>query len=90
MKWVEIGFKLAPLIVGAVHAVEKLVKGAKGKEKQDAAVDLAGTMLQAIEGVASKDLLDDQKVQNAVRDAIDALVKVQNVIADVKGVKVTK
>ena len=81
MPWITLGLKLAPLIVGAVHAVERLVKGAKGKEKQDAAVDLIATMLAAIEGAAGKDLLDDAAVQDAVRKTIDAVVSLQNILA---------
>lgn len=87
MKWLEIGMKLAPLVVAAVNGVERIVKNASGKEKQDAAVDLVGSMLEAIEGLASKDLLNDVQVQLALRNAIDAVVALQNTIAAVKLLK---
>ena len=81
MQWVMLGMKLAPLIIGAVQAVEKLFKGSHGKDKQDAAVDLSRVMLGVIEGTAGRDLLDDAVVQEAVRKTIDAIVAMQNVIA---------
>lgn len=81
MKWISLAFRVAPLVVGAVHAVERIVKGAKGKEKQDAAVDFLMTVLAGVETGLSKDLLNDAKVQAAIRSAIDAIVSVENVIA---------
>lgn len=83
MKWIEVGFKILPLILTAVTQVEKFVKG-KGKEKQDAAVDMVKAMLEAIEGAAGKDLLDDADVQKATRAAIDAIVALENVLAKKK------
>ena len=85
MPWVLIGLKLAPLIIGAVHAVERLLTSKHGKDKQDAAVDMIDAMLAAIEGSAGRDLLDDAAVQVAVRAVIDATVKLQNIIASRKG-----
>ena len=87
MKWIEIGFRIGPLIIAAVQGVERIVRGAKGKDKQDEAMALVGTMLEAIEGITSKDLLDDVEVQRAVRAAMDAIVNVQNVIAAVRQVR---
>jgi len=81
MGWVTIGLKLAPLIIGAVQAVERLVRSAHGKDKQDAAVDMIGAMLAAIEGSAGRDILNDAEVQLATRKVIDAVVALQNVIA---------
>ena len=80
MKWVSIGLRIAPLIVTAIEAVERLVKG-KGREKQDAAVAAIAAALEAIEAGAGRDLLDDAEVEAAMRAAIDAVVAVQNVIA---------
>ena len=81
MGWLVIGFKLVPLIIGAVQAVERLVSGAKGKDKQDAAVDMVGAMLATIEGATGRELLDDAAVQEATRQVIDAVVALQNCIA---------
>lgn len=86
MKWVEIGFRALPYVIAAVNAVEKFVAG-KGQAKQDAAVDMVKTMLQAAEGTAGKDLLNDPDVERATRHAIDAVVALQNTIAAVKASK---
>lgn len=80
--WLTVGLKLLPLIVSAVNAVERIVKGgAHGKDKQDAAVDLVTTMVESIEGLVNKDLLDDAQVQVALRATIDAIVAMQNAMA---------
>ena len=88
MKWIEIGFKFLPYVVGAVTAVERLfekrddeTKEEKSKRKQNAAIDAIGAMLAAVEGGLSKDLLDNNAVKQALRDLIDAYVSLQNVIA---------
>ena len=86
MKWLELGFKFIPLVVAAVNGIERIFKG-HGKEKQDAAVELAASLLRDIEGITAKDLLEDAEVQKALRNAIDAIVAVQNVIASVKAAK---
>jgi hypothetical protein len=84
LKWVERGFTLVPLIIGAVNAIENLVTGLRGSKKQDAAVDFTRSILISVEGLAGKDLIDDVKVQAAVRTLIDAAVAVQNAVASAK------
>lgn len=79
--------KMIPLIITAVTAVEKLVTDKKGKEKQDAAVDMVRTLLPLIEGTIGKDLLDDVQVQTAVRSAIDAIVALEKTVESVKKAK---
>jgi hypothetical protein len=81
LKWIGIGFKLVPLILGAIHAVEKFIKGIKGTEKQDAALAFATDVLAFAEGATGKDLLDDARMQEALRALIDAYVAVQNIAA---------
>ena len=81
MQWILLGTKLVPLIIMAVQAVEKLVKAEKGPAKQDAAVDLVGTWLAALEAGLDRDVLDDADVQAGVRAVIDAYVHLQNVVA---------
>lgn len=88
--WIGVGMKIVSLIPVVVQAVESLKKGFSGKEKEDAAVEFAGTMLEASEFVADKDLLNDPEVAQAVRGAIAAYVNVQNVVAAVKAAKVKK
>lgn len=79
--WIERGVRLFPLIVAAVHAVERLVTGSRGSAKQDAAVDAVRAMLAAIEAGIDRNLLDDADVERAVRATIDAYVALQNIIA---------
>ena len=76
--------KLVPVIVAAVQAVETLLTNKKGKEKQDAAVDMVRTLLPLVEGYVGQDLLDDAQVQLAVRAAIDAVVALQNTVDAVR------
>ncbi len=82
-KWITLGLKLYPLIAMAVSVVEK-VAHAKGKDKQDAAVEAVGVGLEVLEAGLGKDLLDNAEVQLALRGAIDAYVHLQNVVAKAK------
>ena len=84
MKWITLGMKLFPYIVMAVQSVEKLAGAKKGKAKQDAAIEVLGTGLAALEVGLEKDLVDNAEVNAAARAAIDAYVQLQNVIAKVR------
>lgn len=77
------GLRLIPLIVTAITSVEHLIGAKKGKEKQDAAVGLVAQFIPILESTISKDVVDDAKVQDAMRSVIDAAVKLMNVAADV-------
>lgn len=81
MKWIQWGLKIYPLIIGAVHAVEKIAGAAKGKEKQDAAVEAVGAMIEAIELSVSKEILNEAEFQVLLRRIIDDYVAIQNFIA---------
>ena len=76
-------FKLLPLITMAISAVETL-SGKKGKEKQDAAIDLIGQFVPLAEAQVGHDLLNEAAVQDAIRKVIDAKVALMNVIRDVQ------
>lgn len=80
MQWLSIGLRVIPFIFAAVTAVEKFVKGT-GQEKQTAAVEMVAALLESAEGVSGKELLDDEAVKQAAKEAIDAIVALQNVIA---------
>lgn len=80
MNWLSVGLKALPLILGAIGAVERFVKG-KGREKQEAAIAMVQDMLAATEGVTGKELLEDASVAEAARKVVDAIVAFQNVIA---------
>jgi hypothetical protein len=82
--WLGIGMKLLPYIVEAVRWVEKFIT-TKGQYKQDAAIYMVKSILGVAEVGADRDLLNDEKVEEATRKVIDAVVALQNVIEDVRG-----
>ena len=84
MGWISLGLKLLPYIVEAVQWVEKFVT-AKGQYKQDAAVYMVKATLGLVEHGTGKDLLDDDDVEKATREVIDAVVALQNMIANKRG-----
>jgi hypothetical protein len=87
MKWLSFVIKVAPLVMAAVHAVERVVIGAKGKDKQEAAVEIVRTLIASTETIAGRDLLNDAAVEAALRAAIDAVVALENAIANAKAAK---
>jgi hypothetical protein len=86
MKWITLGTRLIPYIVMAVQAVEQLATTKKSQEKQDAAVDILGAGLGALEVGLDRELLDNDDVQDALRTTINAVVKLQNVVAQARAV----
>lgn len=80
-KFVEIGLRIAPLVISAVDAVENLFDG-KGQDKEEEALRLAGLSIRAIESIMDKDVLHDPSVQEAARNLIRAYVAFQNAIAN--------
>jgi len=84
MAWLTVGLRLLPLIITAIQQVERLVTAATGKDKQEAAVNLVRDVLPLIEGAMDADLIDDEKVNKAVRKVIDAVVALQNAIDSIK------
>lgn len=81
--WIGVATKLLPVIISAVGTVEKIAVGIKGKDKQDAAVEIVRDVLPLVEASAGRDLVNDGAVQEAIRKVIDAQVALQNVIRDV-------
>jgi hypothetical protein len=88
MKWVEAAIKLLPLVAGAINSVQKLFEGKSGKDKQDAAVEIIGQMIQALEISIDKELLDVPEFQVLLRKLIDDSVEIQNFIAKWKANRV--
>lgn len=84
MAWMTLAAKLVPVVVAAITAVERLMTAGKGKEKQDAAVEIVGDLIPLVEASINNDLLNDDDVQDAIRKIIDAVVALQNVIRDVE------
>jgi len=84
MGWLTLGFKLVPLILAAVNAVERLVVTKNGKDKQNAAIDMVGDLMPLIESSIGREIVNESSVQDAMRKVIDAVVALQNVISDVR------
>lgn len=76
--------KLIPMIIGAVHAVEKIGSMSKGKEKQDAAVEAIVAMIAASEIAIDSELINEESFRDLIRVAIDNYVAIQNYIAERK------
>lgn len=86
MQWVTLGFKLVPLVIAAVQAVERLIKGdKKGAEKHAEVVQMIRDYLAGLEGALVRDLLNDENVAKMVDNLIAAAVALQNAIAAYKG-----
>lgn len=86
MRWVELGFKLIPLVIAAVQSVERLIKGEKkGAEKHAEVVQMIRDYLTGLEGVLGRDLLNDENIARLVDELINAAVALQNALAAYKG-----
>ena len=81
MGWLARGMKLLPYIVEAVNWVEKFVTE-KGQRKQDAAVYMVKSTLNLVEAGANRNILDDDQIEAATRSVIDAVVHLQNLVAE--------
>jgi hypothetical protein len=80
-RWILRGVRLVPALIHAMVAVELLQTTAPGPEKRRAALELAQRLLAITEGVADRDLLDDEAVVEAAGRVIDAIATLQKVIA---------
>lgn len=67
--------------VSTVEAIARQIPGLKGKQKQDAVVELVRQTLATSEGFTGSDLADDADVEKATRGVIDAVVALHNIIA---------
>jgi hypothetical protein len=80
----RIGLSVLNTIIPGVSVVEGIARqipGLRGKEKQDAVVELVKQTLATSEQFASKDLANDAEVERATRGVIDAVVALQNILA---------
>ena len=66
------------MIIGAVHAVESIAGAKKGKDKQDAAVDAIGAMIQSVEITFGTEILNVPEFNALLRRMIDDYVALQN------------
>jgi hypothetical protein len=79
MGFLQATLKIVPFVVEAVQWVERFVRR-KGREKQDAALQMILSMLSVAEHAKEVDLLDDEEVEAATRKVIDAIVALENLL----------
>lgn len=82
-RWVGMAFAVVKAVVPGVAQIESVAKAfpnLKGKDKQNAVVELVKASLNAAEFITDKDLLNDPEVEKATRAVIDAVVAFQNVV----------
>jgi len=79
MGFLQATLKIVPFVVEAVQWVERFVRR-KGREKQDAALQVILSMLSVAEHAKEVDLLDDEEVEAATRKVIDAIVALENLL----------
>lgn len=88
-KWLKAVVTIAGAVVPGVAQVEAIAKAIptlKGKQKQDAVVELVKTGLQSAEELSGHDLANDAEVIDATRAVIDAevaLMKAKDALAAV-------
>jgi hypothetical protein len=72
--------KILPLIPGVVKIVERIFKGQNkaGPEKRVAAVGIILLLINLIEGVSGKDLVDDVPFAEAIGQIVDGVVAALN------------
>ena len=77
MNWTRLALNIPTIINVAVTAVEH-IKGAKGKEKQEAVLNTVKIGLKTSESVSGKDWMNDRSLDALVRAYIDSKVALQN------------
>ena len=87
-KWLDIGIRFIPYVGGIMQAAEA-IKDAKGAEKAEAVKRAVTVGLEATEFALDKDLLLNDKVQEAIDRYRDAYVNLQNAIAATKASRVS-
>ena len=77
-----------PALGAAIGTIEQAVPDLAGPNKKQAAVAMAQAVVEAAEGSAGKDLVNDAAVQQATSSFVDAYVALMNAIAAAKHAKV--
>ena len=86
-KWIGFGLRLVPYIGTIVNAVEE-IRDAKGAAKLAKVKDAVAAGLPAVEAAADRDLLKNEKVNEAFENFVAAYVAFQNALAAAKAAKV--
>lgn len=71
---------IAQVIPSIVDSVQRIFGKGNGAQKKQAAKDAATDIIMAVEGVAGKDLVDDQRVQDLLDEAIELGVSQMKIV----------
>lgn len=85
-KWISFGLRLVPYVGTIVNAVEE-IKDAKGSAKLAKVKEAVEAGLPAVEAAVDRDLLKDDKVNEAFDNFVSAYVSFQNALAAAKAAK---
>ena len=77
MNWTRLALNIPTIIDVAVTAVEH-IKGARGKEKQEAVLSTVKVSLKTSESVSGKDWMNDRSLDALIRAYVDSKVALQN------------
>ena len=78
--WTRLALMIPSLVVSIIKAVETLKGPGNGETKREAVRDIVTVSVEAVEGVAGKDVFNDAEVQAAYRAMNDAVVAFQNIL----------
>ncbi len=70
--------KVIAYLPALITGIEPLFGAKRGAEKRSAAVDLVGLLLNFTEAVSTKDIVDQDKFQEGLGQAVDGIVKMLN------------
>jgi hypothetical protein len=81
----SIAISMLDVILPGVRSVEAIARSfpaLKGKDKQNAVVEMVRQSLDITEGALGRDLANDEDVLAATRGVIDATVALHNIVAE--------
>jgi len=77
--------KLFEGILKAISITEVLITAVKGKKKQDAALNIIGVLVPAINELIGKEALNLEEIKEAMKSFIDSAVNLRNVVLRLTG-----
>ena len=80
MGWAAIGIKLIPIILGAIRSTETN-STKKGDGKLGDALTTVDAFMASLEGSCNQTLTQVDAVRDAIKEVMQAMVKLQNAVA---------
>lgn len=80
----RVAARIIGIVVPGVSAVETIASqfgSLKGKQKQDAIVEMVRASLATAESLSGRELAGDEDVERATRGVVDAVVALHNILA---------